>query len=43
LFDAQDLTAQHDALPSTLGVKANRIYINHGLLARRTRAPQPSI
>src|ERR1700716_4157848 len=30
LFDAQDLTAQHDALPSTLGVKANRIYVDYG-------------
>jgi hypothetical protein len=33
----QDLTAQHDAV-TTLGVKANRIYVDHGLLARRTRA-----
>jgi hypothetical protein len=35
--DAQDLTGQHDAL-TTLGVKANRIYVDHGLLARRRRA-----
>src|SRR5260370_7393501 len=33
----QDLTAQHDAV-TTLGVKANRIYVDHGLLARRRRA-----
>ena len=30
----QDLTAQHHALPTTLGMKANRIYVDHGLLAR---------
>src|SRR6476659_4533696 len=35
--DTQDLTAQHNAL-TTLGVKANRIYVDHGLLARRRRA-----
>ena len=35
VFDAQDLTAQHDALPTTFGVKANRIYVDHGL------PPQP--
>ena len=28
--EAQDLTAQHDAL-TTLGVKPNRIYVDHGL------------
>ena len=37
LTDAQDLTAQHNAL-TTFGVKANRIYVDHGLLARRRRA-----
>jgi hypothetical protein len=37
LFDAQDLTAQHHALPTTLGMKANRIYVDHGLLALRRR------
>ena len=35
--DAQDLTAQHNAL-TTFGVKANRIYVDHGLLARQRRA-----
>src|SRR5712672_1186930 len=34
--DAQDLTAQHNAL-TTSGVKANRIYVDH-LLARQTHA-----
>ena len=38
LVDAQDLTAQHDALSTTLDVKANRIYVDHGLLARQRRA-----
>lgn len=28
--DAQDLTAQRDA-PTELGVKSNRIYVDHGL------------
>jgi hypothetical protein len=37
LFDAQDLTAQHHALLTTLGMKANRIYVDHGLLALRRR------
>ena len=35
--DAQDLTARHNAL-TTFGVKANRIYVDHGLLARQRRA-----
>jgi len=35
--DAQDLTAQHSAL-TTFGVKANRIYGDHCLLARQRRA-----
>ena len=35
--DAQDLTAQHNVL-TTFGVKANRIYVGHGLLARQRRA-----
>ena len=35
--DAQDLTAQHNAL-TTFGVEANRIYVDHGLLAPRRRA-----
>ena len=35
--DAQDLTARHNAL-TTFGVKANRIYVDHGLRARRRRA-----
>jgi len=39
--DAQDLTAQHDAL-TTFGVKANRIYVDHGCWHGRD-APQPSI
>jgi hypothetical protein len=38
LTDPQGLTAQHDTLPTTLGVKANRVYVDHGLLARRRRA-----
>ena len=35
--DAQDLTARHNAL-TTFGVKANRIYVDHGLLAWQRRA-----
>ena len=35
--DAQHLTAQHNAL-TTFGVKANRIYVDHGLPARGRRA-----
>ncbi len=31
--DTQDLTAQHDGL-TALGVKANRIYVDHGLTGR---------
>ena len=31
--DTQDLTAQHDGL-TALGVKANRIYADHGLTGR---------
>jgi hypothetical protein len=38
LFDARDLTAQHHPLPPTLGAKANRIYVDHRLPARRRRA-----
>jgi hypothetical protein len=41
-FDAQDLTAQHDELPNTLDVKANRIYVDH-VCWHGGDAPQPSI
>lgn len=36
--DAQDLTAQHDAL-TTLGVKPNRIYVDHGLTGTNRARP----
>ena len=36
--DTQDLTAQHDAL-TALGVKANRIYVDHGLTGRNRDRP----
>jgi DNA invertase Pin-like site-specific DNA recombinase len=36
--DAQDLTAQHDGL-TTLGVQANRIYVDHGLTGRNRDRP----
>jgi DNA invertase Pin-like site-specific DNA recombinase len=36
--DAQDLTAQRDAL-AALGVKANRIYVDHGLTGRNRDRP----
>ncbi len=34
--DSQDLTAQRNAL-TALGVKANRIYVDHGLTGNRAR------
>jgi Resolvase, N terminal domain len=34
----QDLTAQHDGL-TALGVKANRIYVDHGLTGRNRDRP----
>ena len=40
-IEAQDLTAQHNAL-TTFGVKANRIYVDHGCWYGRD-AQQPSI
>jgi DNA invertase Pin-like site-specific DNA recombinase len=36
--DAQDLTAQHDAL-TTLGMKPNRIYVDHGLTGTNRARP----
>ena len=36
--DAQDLTAQHDALLS-LGVEAERIYVDHGLTGTNRERP----
>ena len=36
--DNQDLTAQRDGL-TTLGVKANRIYVDHGLTGRNRDRP----
>jgi len=36
--DTQDLTAQHDGL-TALGVKANRIYVDHGLTGRNRDRP----
>ncbi len=36
--DAQDLTAQRDAL-AALGVKPNRIYVDHGLTAATGLVP----
>jgi DNA invertase Pin-like site-specific DNA recombinase len=36
--DEQDLTAQRDAL-AALGVKTNRIYVDHGLTGRNRDRP----
>jgi DNA invertase Pin-like site-specific DNA recombinase len=36
--DAQDLTAQRDAL-TALGVKPNRIYVDHGLTGANRARP----
>src|ERR1035437_5374455 len=36
--DTQDLTVQHDGL-TALGVKANRIYVDHGLTGRKRDRP----
>ncbi len=38
--DNQDLTAQRDGL-TALGVKGNRIYVDHGLTGRNRDRPGP--